>query len=60
MEIGPRRLVKAAIQYRLQGQWRAYARSIQLTEVTLGDVTEAIWTLVEPSCARLIASSSSD
>ncbi|QXC52607.1 nucleotidyl transferase AbiEii/AbiGii toxin family protein (plasmid) [Agrobacterium salinitolerans] len=43
-----------------QTQWRNYARSIQVTNLDLGEVTDAIWTLVGPSCARLIAESGSD
>lgn len=36
-------------------QWRNYARSIRVTDLALGEVTDAIWTLVGPSCARLLA-----
>lgn len=43
-----------------QAQWRNYARSIQVTNLDLGKVTDAIWTLVGPSCARLIAESGSE
>ncbi|MES2443973.1 MAG: nucleotidyl transferase AbiEii/AbiGii toxin family protein [Pseudomonadota bacterium] len=39
-----------------QGQWRAYARSIDLEAVTLDEVVEAVWNLVGPSCVRLSAS----
>jgi hypothetical protein len=36
-----------------QRQWRAYAESIELESVSLSEVVEAIWALVEPSCKRL-------
>jgi predicted nucleotidyltransferase component of viral defense system len=38
-----------------QAQWRAYARSIALTDTGLNDVIEAIWSFVGPSCVRLSA-----
>lgn len=34
-------------------QWRAYAHSINLENIELGVVVEAIWTWLEPSCRRL-------
>jgi predicted nucleotidyltransferase component of viral defense system len=39
-----------------QTQWRAYSEQVNLTGVTLGDVIEAVWQLVGPSCARLTGS----
>lgn len=36
-----------------QRQWRAYAQSIDLEGVTLGEVVESVWALVGPSCARI-------
>lgn len=36
-----------------QRQWRNYAHSIGLVSVTLTEVVEAAWDLVEPSCLRL-------
>lgn len=36
-----------------QHQWRAYAASVDLTDVTLEEVADAVWDLVAPSCARL-------
>ena len=38
-----------------QAQWRNYARSIQVTDLALGEVTDAIWSLVGPCCVRLLA-----
>jgi predicted nucleotidyltransferase component of viral defense system len=38
-----------------QRQWRAYAASLELENVSLDAVIEAIWALVGPSCARLNA-----
>ncbi|WP_028745788.1 nucleotidyl transferase AbiEii/AbiGii toxin family protein [Rhizobium mesoamericanum] len=38
-----------------QAQWRNYARSIQVTGLTLDEVTDAIWNLVGPCCSRLLA-----
>lgn len=38
-----------------QAQWRNYARSIQVTDVALDEVTDAIWNLVSPCCSRLLA-----
>ncbi|MDH2091471.1 nucleotidyl transferase AbiEii/AbiGii toxin family protein [Rhizobium pusense] len=40
-----------------QGQWRNYARSIQVTGLALDKVTDAIWSLVGPCCSRLLAAS---
>lgn len=37
-----------------QRQWRAYAASIELENVSLGSITEEIWELVGPSCARIL------
>lgn len=42
-----------------QTQWRNYARSIQVPDLALGEVTHAIWALVGPCCARLLAESGS-
>ena len=39
-----------------QAQWRAYARTILLNEIRLEEIVDAIWKLVAPSCARLLAS----
>ncbi len=36
-----------------QRQWAAYAASIELAGPTLADVSDAIWAVLEPSCARL-------
>lgn len=38
---------------RKQGQWAAYARSIDLKEPTLAEVIAAIRLLVEPACSRI-------
>lgn len=43
-----------------KAQWRNYARSIQVTDLALEEVTDAIWTLVGPSCARLLAELDAD
>lgn len=43
-----------------KAQWRNYARSIQVTDLALEEVTDAIWTLVGPSCARLLAEPDAD
>ncbi|MCW6536939.1 nucleotidyl transferase AbiEii/AbiGii toxin family protein [Sphingomonas lycopersici] len=40
-----------------QRQWRAYAASIDLADLSLEEVVEAVWALVGPSCARLNARS---
>jgi Nucleotidyl transferase AbiEii toxin, Type IV TA system len=37
-----------------QRQWRAYAASIELVDVSLNEIIEAIWALVGPSCQRLM------
>jgi hypothetical protein len=37
------------------GQWKNYARSIQVTGLGLDEVTDAIWNLVGPCCSRLLA-----
>jgi hypothetical protein len=36
-----------------QRQWRTYANSIELQDISLETVIEAVWALVAPSCARL-------
>ena len=36
-----------------QRQWWAYAQALQLDRVSLGEVVEAVWGLVGPSCERL-------
>ena len=36
-----------------QRQWAAYARSINLEDIALGEVISAIWDYIGPSCARL-------
>jgi hypothetical protein len=38
-----------------QRQWRAYALSLELADVSLETVIEAVWSLVGPSCARISA-----
>jgi Nucleotidyl transferase AbiEii toxin, Type IV TA system len=38
-----------------QRQWRAYAESIKLASISLEEIVEAVWALVEPSCERLTA-----
>ncbi|NKK95780.1 nucleotidyl transferase AbiEii/AbiGii toxin family protein [Rhizobium leguminosarum bv. viciae] len=43
-----------------QAQWRNYARSIQVTDLALEEVTDAIWSLVGPCCARLLAEPDAD
>ncbi|MDX1047112.1 nucleotidyl transferase AbiEii/AbiGii toxin family protein [Sinorhizobium medicae] len=43
-----------------QAQWRNYARSIQVNNLALAEVTDAIWLLVGPSCTRLIAEPNAD
>ncbi|RVQ59895.1 nucleotidyl transferase AbiEii/AbiGii toxin family protein [Sinorhizobium medicae] len=40
-----------------QAQWRNYARSIQVTDLALSEVTDAIWKLLGPCCSRLLAAS---
>ena len=41
-----------------QRQWRAYAASLDLENLSLDPIIDAIWDLVGPSCARLTAASS--
>ncbi|EGF93821.1 hypothetical protein ABI_00530 [Asticcacaulis biprosthecium C19] len=36
-----------------QRQWAAYARSINLDDIALGEVISAIWDYIGPSCERL-------
>jgi predicted nucleotidyltransferase component of viral defense system len=36
-----------------QRQWRAYARSIDIDDLSLSAVVEAVWALVGPTCERL-------
>lgn len=43
-----------------QRQWRAYAASLELDAVSLESVTEGVWELVGPSCARIAASSENE
>lgn len=38
-----------------QRQWRAYAASIELEDVSLDSIIDAVWGLVGPSCERLLA-----
>lgn len=38
-----------------QRQWRAYAASLELENVSLESVIEKIWELVGPSCRRILA-----
>lgn len=38
-----------------QRQWRAYAASIELEDVGLDSIIDAVWGLVGPSCERLLA-----
>jgi hypothetical protein len=38
-----------------QRQWRAYAASLELDNVSLESIIEAVWDLVGPSCARIVA-----
>lgn len=38
-----------------QRQWRAYAASLELDNVSLESIIEAVWELVGPSCARIVA-----
>ena len=40
-----------------QRQWNAYAASIELENVELQEVVDAIWALIGPTCARLARSS---
>jgi predicted nucleotidyltransferase component of viral defense system len=41
-----------------QRQWRAYALSIELADVSLETVIDTVWTLVGPSCVRISAKQS--
>jgi predicted nucleotidyltransferase component of viral defense system len=34
-------------------QWQAYIRSIDINDLSLNTVVEAVWALVEPTCVRL-------
>ncbi len=43
-----------------QAQWRNYVRSIQVTNLALAEVTDAIWNLVGPCCSRLLTSTDHD
>lgn len=43
-----------------QAQWRNYVRSIQVSNLELAEVTNAIWALVGPSCSRLLAKQDRD
>jgi hypothetical protein len=38
-----------------QRQWRAYAASLELDNVSLEAIIDAVWDLVGPSCARIAA-----
>jgi len=38
-----------------QRQWRAYAASLELDNVSLAVIIDAVWDLVGPSCARIAA-----
>lgn len=38
---------------RKQTQWRTYASSVDLPDLTFGEVVEASWALVGPACERL-------
>lgn len=38
-----------------QRQWRAYAASVELENVSLESIIEKVWGLVGPSCARILA-----
>lgn len=38
-----------------QQQWRAYAASLELANVSLETIIDAVWDLVGPSCGRLAA-----
>lgn len=38
-----------------QRQWRAYAASVELENVSLESIIDKVWGLVEPSCARIVA-----
>ena len=38
-----------------QRQWRAYAASVELENVSLQSIVDKVWELVGPSCARILA-----
>lgn len=38
-----------------QRQWRAYAASVELENVSLKSIVDHVWDLVGPSCARILA-----
>lgn len=38
-----------------QRQWRAYAASVELENVSLESIIDKVWGLVGPSCARIVA-----
>lgn len=38
-----------------QRQWRAYAASVELENVSLESIIDKVWELVGPSCARILA-----
>jgi len=38
-----------------QRQWYAYAASLELDNVSLEAIIEAVWELVGPSCTRIVA-----
>jgi len=38
-----------------QRQWRAYAASVELENVSLEPIIDEVWGLVGPSCARILA-----
>lgn len=38
-----------------QRQWRAYAASVELENVSLDSIIDKVWGLVGPSCARIVA-----
>jgi hypothetical protein len=38
-----------------QRQWRAYAASVELGNVSLESIIDTVWELVGPSCARILA-----
>lgn len=38
-----------------QRQWRAYAASVELENVSLESIIDKVWGLVGPSCARILA-----
>lgn len=41
-----------------QRQWRAYAASVELENVSLESIIDKVWGLVGPSCARIVAAGS--